>query len=278
MLCDDQMAIRNHLRKTLSQATGWEVIGEASGGRAGVQMAIKLRPDVIIMDISMPDLNGIQATKRILSEVPETKVLIFSAESNTEIVQQAFSAGALGFLLKSNDRVELILALSHVTQGKRYVSAALSEVSSPKTRASIESGSKRPAPSDNPPQVRVLLVDDSTCVRERLAESLSALDGVEVIGQVGNVAAALEFMQKQKPEVVVVDIELPGQSGMELLADLPKTGRPLVIILTNYDYPVLRQGCARLGADFYFYKPVELERVIEVCEDLAKRNRNLSRL
>ena len=275
LLCDDQPSIRAHLRKALAGAQGIEVVGEAAGGRVAVRMARELLPDVVIMDISMPDLDGIQATRQIVAQVSTVKVMIFSAESNARTVQQALAAGASGFVVKSSNAEELIHALRTVMDGGQYLSPAIHA-------AALASQPPKPEPSSPEPQsnpqtpnpIRVVLLDDTAFVRERLAELLSALEGVQVVGQASDVPAASRLIKEFKPDVLVMDLELPGQSGMDLLASIGKDqDAPLIIILTNYDYPVLRQGCAKLGAHFYFYKPVEFERVIEVCDDLARRAR-----
>jgi DNA-binding NarL/FixJ family response regulator len=248
-----------------------EVIGEASGARDRVRMALDLMPDVVIMDISMPDLNGILATKQILTKAPAIRVVIFSAESGPKIAAQALSSGASAYLVKSSNAGELIQTLHLVMEGGRYVSPSIQESAQQQERPR-RSREAQTANHESHWPIRVVLVDDTQFVRERLAELLSALEGVQVVGQASDVAGALQLIQDLQPDVLVLDIELPGQSGMDLLAAIPKdTKRPLIIVLTDYDYPVLRHGCAKLGADFYFYKPIEFERVIEVCEDLAKR-------
>lgn len=277
LLCDDQMSIRTHLRKVFGNTPRVEVVGEASGGRRGVELALELTPDVVIMDISMPDLNGIEATRQIRDRLPTSRVVIFSSESSAETVDQVFLAGACAYVVKSRNADELVHAVHVVMRGERYISPQIApeagERQKPETR-SLEANPDR----EKIEPIRVVLLDDMLYVRDRLAELLSAVEGVTVVGQAPDVPTARQLIEKLQPDVLVMDLDLPGQSGMDLLATIPKEGyRPLVIILTNYDYPVLRAGCAKLGADFYFYKPVDFERVIEVCEDLAKRARNRNR-
>jgi DNA-binding NarL/FixJ family response regulator len=273
LLCDDQTAIRSHLRKTLASTPDVQVVGEASGGRAGVRMALELMPDLVLMDVSMPDLNGIEATRQILAAAPAIKVVIFSSECDIQVVEMAVSSGASGYLVKSGNADELVHAIRTVMQGGRYVSTAIKDVKQDSGLPGDRNPAQTRVPSgDHQGPVRVVLVDDAVFLRERLAELLSALEGVEVVGQAVDVPSGSTLVRELRPDVLVLDIDLPGQSGLELLE---KIGRqedgPLIIVLTNYDYPVLRHGCAKLGADFYFYKPIEFERVTEVCQDLAKR-------
>jgi len=275
LLCDDQVGIRSYIRRKLANLATIEIIGEATGGRAGIRMALELKPDIVIMDVSMPDLNGVRAMNEILAAAPDIKVIIFSAERSPQLAEQALMAGARAYLVKSGNADELIQVVQLVLEGKRYISPGISQRPAPlpSEQEPVENAPQVsvPAPESLEP-VRVILVDDIRYFRVRLAEMLSASQGVQVVGQAGDAPTALRLIEELQPDVLVLDIDLPGQSGMDLLASIPKEGRRLlIIILTNYDYPVLRHGCAKLGADFYFYKPVEFERVREVCEDLAKR-------
>ncbi len=118
--------------------------------------------------------------------------------------------------------------------------------------------------------IRVVLVDDAVVVRERIASFLSVLVGVEVVGQAGDALAGLALVHEHQPDVLVLDIGLPGQSGIELLEVVKQLKpSPLVIMLTNYDDAKLREKCLQLGADFYFHKPAEFEKTLDVCQELA---------
>lgn len=273
LLCDDQLAVRSHLRKILGAVPSIRIVGEADGGRAGVRMSRELMPDVVIMDVSMPDLNGIVATRQILAVMPEIKVIVFSADCGAQIAQQALSAGASAYLVKSANVDEFIQAFELALGGQSYISPAINDAGQPKDQDPTGQALKRNvADPDERGPLKVVLVDDARHVRERLVEMLARLNGVQVVGQAPDVPVALQLVNELQPDVLVLELELPGQTGMDLLANLGKKGRkPLIIILTSLDYPVLRRACTELGADFYFYKPSEFERVVQVCEDLAKR-------
>src|SRR5438477_876936 len=106
LLAEDHMVVREGFRSLLKTETDIEVVGEAQTGRQAVALARKLRPDVVVMDIAMPVLNGMEATRQIRKAVPATKVLMLSAHSDDAYVEQATAYGAVGFLLKqtsSND-------------------------------------------------------------------------------------------------------------------------------------------------------------------------------
>jgi DNA-binding NarL/FixJ family response regulator len=122
LLCDDQPLVRIRVRQFLKQTTCFEVVGEAVDGRSAVSMALSLRPDVVLMDVSMPDLNGIEATGQITAQAPGIRVLAYSANSDEDTIRRMFMAGAQGFLRKSGDPVELITALKKVLGGERVPS------------------------------------------------------------------------------------------------------------------------------------------------------------
>jgi two-component system, NarL family, response regulator NreC len=130
LLCDDQRLVRTCVREILEATTTVEVVGEAAGGRPAVEMALELKPDVVLMDVSMPDLDGVEATRRILASSPNTRVLAFSADSNAETVERMFAAGARGYLIKSGKPSELMVALRAIHAGERFISAATDSPSS----------------------------------------------------------------------------------------------------------------------------------------------------
>jgi len=120
--------------------------------------------------------------------------------------------------------------------------------------------------------LNVLLVEDSILMRAHVAASLNEIKGVAAIRQAENVSSGLQLMETVKPDVLIVDIELPGQTGMHFLEVVRTMDSNVVIImLTSHDHPKLRQRCAELGANFFFSKLTEFERVAEVCRELAER-------
>jgi DNA-binding NarL/FixJ family response regulator len=125
LIVDDHAAIRRGVQGILHSFPEWELCGEASNGQEAVQLAESLKPEVIIMDVSMPVLNGLEATRIITDVLPEIKVLLLTLHSSTELVRSAFRAGARGYVLKSDAEQELVRAL-HVVLGEgTYVSPAI---------------------------------------------------------------------------------------------------------------------------------------------------------
>ena len=125
VLADDHVVVRHGLAQALQQEEGMEIIGQAGDGRTTVRMARELQPDVVVTDVSMPDLNGIEATREIRKEAPCVKVIALSMYSTKRYVTEMFRAGAAGYLLKDCDFVEVAQAIRIVAGGKTYVSPAI---------------------------------------------------------------------------------------------------------------------------------------------------------
>ena len=128
LLGDDHTLLRNGLRKILQDRPDWEVIAETGDGREAVRQALADEPDVVILDITMPQLNGIEATAQIVRRLPHVRVLMLSMHANEAYIIQALKAGAKGYLLKDAADRELIQAVAAVAAGKSYFSPAVSRV------------------------------------------------------------------------------------------------------------------------------------------------------
>ncbi len=127
LLAEDHMIVREGLRALLLKENGIEVVGEAENGRQAVAMARELCPDVIVMDIAMPLLNGLEATRQLLHTAPETKVLVLSAHSDDAYVKQVMALGASGYLIKQTAASVLPEAIRQVFKGKLYFSPSISK-------------------------------------------------------------------------------------------------------------------------------------------------------
>src|SRR5215510_3352737 len=102
LLADDHDVVRRGLRDQLSKHEGWEICGEASDGREAVRLALKLAPDVAVIDLSMPELNGLEATRQIRRGSPRTEILIFTMHETEQLIREVLSAGDRGYVLKSD--------------------------------------------------------------------------------------------------------------------------------------------------------------------------------
>jgi DNA-binding NarL/FixJ family response regulator len=125
LLAEDHMIVREGFRKMLELENDFEIVGEAQDGRQAVALAKKFRPDVVLMDIAMPLLNGLEATRQALKAVPAVKIIILSAHSDDAYVKNAVESGALGFLLKQTSAHDVCRAIREVQKGKTFFSPSI---------------------------------------------------------------------------------------------------------------------------------------------------------
>jgi len=127
LIADDHEVFRRGVRSMLEARPDWHVCGEASTGRGAVVAARELKPDVVIMDISMPELNGIEATRKILKDAPRTEVLILTMHNSEELVREIVEVGAGGYLLKSDAGRVLMAAIEALANHEPFFSSKVSE-------------------------------------------------------------------------------------------------------------------------------------------------------
>ena len=118
--------------------------------------------------------------------------------------------------------------------------------------------------------MKILIADDSAPLRERLVEMFSHVRGIEVVGQAQDVREALDSVRTLQPDVLILDLQMPGGSGIDVLREVKQNHPSLVaIVLTNHPYPQYQQRCAELGADYFLCKSLGLEPLIEICKRLT---------
>lgn len=126
LVVDDHPLVREGLKAIIGRSSKFEVVGEAGSARDGVQMADELKPDLVLLDISLPDQNGLELAMKIRSSLPETRILVISMHSKIEYVTQAFKSGAAGYMVKESAAEKLIEALESVGRGEYYLDHSLS--------------------------------------------------------------------------------------------------------------------------------------------------------
>jgi len=128
VLADDHVLVRNGLKAMLDSDSGINVVGEASNGLEALETARRLKPDILVLDIRMPEMNGLEAAARIEEYSPTTKPVILSMHDSEEYVMQALDSGAYGYLLKDTDKNEFVKALRQIHAGNKYFSGAVSNI------------------------------------------------------------------------------------------------------------------------------------------------------
>ncbi len=127
LLADDHALVRQGLRFILEAQDDMEIVGQAGNGNEAVEMAEKLKPDVVVMDVAMPGLNGVEATRRLSGSLPRTRVLALSMHKDSVYVREILRAGARGYLLKDSGDADLVAAVRAVAKGEGYISPAVSD-------------------------------------------------------------------------------------------------------------------------------------------------------
>ncbi len=127
VIVDDHAVVRRGVRALLESQPGWEVIAEATTGRDAVEIAKRLQPDIVVMDLSLPELNGLDATRQILKESPRTEVLVLTMHHAEELARNVLQAGARGYVLKSDADDNLIAAVESLSQHKPFLTANVTE-------------------------------------------------------------------------------------------------------------------------------------------------------
>jgi two-component system NarL family response regulator len=159
LLVDDHELMREGLRSILEKEEDVEIVGEATSGREGVALSATLEPDVVVMDVGMKDLNGIDATRQIRSDNPEVKVIALSSHSDSRYVKAMLEAGACGYLLKANAYADLHKALQAVRQGKSYLCADVTKGVVDNSLHGPQSGAESSALSGREREVLQLLAE-----------------------------------------------------------------------------------------------------------------------
>ena len=144
LVADDHDIVRRGLTRLLEEHAGWSVCAEAANGREAVELALEHRPEVAVLDLTMPELNGLEATRRIRQALPDTEVLIFTMHESEELVRSVLAAGARGYLLKSDAARQLVPAVEALAQRKPFFAGRISEVL---LEGFLESGRRKPTAS-----------------------------------------------------------------------------------------------------------------------------------
>ncbi len=127
LIVDDHAVVRRGVRALLESQPQWEVAGEATTGREAVEAARRVRPDIVVMDLSLPELNGLEAARQILKDAPGTEVLVLTMHHSEELARNALQAGARGYVLKSDADQNLIAAVESLRQHKPFLTSAVTE-------------------------------------------------------------------------------------------------------------------------------------------------------
>lgn len=128
LIADDHEIVRKGLRSILEKREDFEIVGEATNGRDAVRLAVEHKPDVVLMDLSMPELNGMEALGQIVKQSPRTEILVLTMHESEELIRDVLDAGARGYVLKSDAAKQLLPAVDALREGKPYLTSRASEI------------------------------------------------------------------------------------------------------------------------------------------------------
>jgi DNA-binding NarL/FixJ family response regulator len=177
LLADDHEVVRAGLRALLEEQAGWEVVAEAVDGRDAVEKASKLKPDVVVIDIAMPSLNGLEAVRQIIKSVPNTKVLVLTMYDSDPLIQQVLQAGARGYLLKSDAGRDLVSAIDALRRNKTFFTPKVSQMV---LEGYLDKSPKEKEPEGEPESLR--LTSRQREIVQLLAEGKSSKEVAAVLG------------------------------------------------------------------------------------------------
>ena len=146
LIADDHEVVRHGLAALLQAHEGWEICGEAKNGREAVEMAKQLKPDVVILDIGMPNLNGLAATRQLVQQNPQQKILVLTITDSDQVIREALDAGARGFVLKSDAARDLVAAVEALQRNRMFFTARVSDM----VLAGFLDKGYRPSPDEVP--------------------------------------------------------------------------------------------------------------------------------
>lgn len=238
MVVDDHPMWRQTLRKVIEGSRVGKVVAEADSGEEAVRVSGESRPDVVVMDIALPEMSGIEATRRILEGAPDTKVLVLSASEQRSDVVAAMRAGASGYLPKTAVPTELSEAVRRLDRGELVLPPALADIVLEELRG-----------GELLPTLSVVLADPSALFRDGLGRMLSE-QGFDVVGRVGEAEELLAVVSSEQPDVVVTDARLPSREapeGADIAGDLKRSNPAIGVLLLSRDVDV--QGGSRLVSE-----------------------------
>jgi len=174
LVVDDHEVVRKGLRVLIEPDPGWEVCGEAKDGREAVGKAKKLEPDVVVMDIGMPELNGLEATRQILKAARRTEVLILTAHESEQLVREVLGAGAHGYVLKSAAGRDLVSAIEALSKHEAFFTSSVARIvlNSYRKKGSPEESSEEPPPLLSPREREIIQLLAEGKSNNEVAEAL----------------------------------------------------------------------------------------------------------
>ncbi len=266
LVVDDSALMRRLISDILSKDISIEVIDTAYNGKDAVEKVLKLKPDVVTMDVEMPVMDGIEAVKQIMSTNPVPIVMLSALTSKgAETTMDALKAGAVDFICKPSGTISLNLEKigAEIIDKVKVVSTA--KVKIQKIGHGYLDGR----------EIKILVVDDSQFIRRKLREVIDREDGLKIIGESVNGKEAIEMVEKIRPDVIIMDIDLPGINGVNATFEILKKYPIPIIIFSGKTSDQMKdiKLALEIGAVDFVPKPADQISIHTVSALLVKKIR-----
>lgn len=255
VIIEDETLFRKLLQGFLETDDRFEIVGEARDGELGLELCLRLKPDLVLLDLGIPEVSGEQLAESLLAELPECRVLVVSADDDPSIMRKLMDVGVKGFVHKKQDPEDLMAAISTVAAGETYFDGVEEEE---ETFDSV---------------IRTVIVEDETLMRVLLGATLRADRRFQIIGEAEDGEQGLAMCLEKKPDLVLLDVLLPKLRGPELaeklLKELPKTR---IVVVSARQEPAMVRGVLKKGVHGYVDKRQDAKALKNAILEVAKGN------
>ena len=256
VIIEDETLFRKLLQGFLETDDRFEIVGEARDGELGLELCLRLKPDLVLLDLGIPELSGEQLAETLLKELPDCQVLVVSADDDPSIVRNLKDVGVRGFVHKQQDPEDLLAAINTVAAGDTYFE-----------------GFDEDEAEDVDKVIRTLIVEDETLMRVLLGATLRADRRFQIIGEAEDGEEGLQMCLEKKPDLVLLDVLLPKLRGPELaeklLKALPKTR---IVVVSARQEPAMVRGVLKKGVHGYVDKRQDAKALKHAILTVAKGN------
>ncbi len=259
LIVDDSATMRSTLNAFLAEA-GIEVIGQLANGSQLLQMISRASPDIVCLDYNLPDINGLELLKTIVSVHPEIAVVIITGEQAPDLRQAAAQAGAAGFIHKPFSEDQIIKEIRHIIQTQRLLAVTHKSITKAAPDQVAEFTVRKTA----------IIADDSKTMR-RLLMVILAAQNIDVLAEATDGAQAVELVALHQPDIACLDIDMPSMNGLEALRAIrQKHPATKVLMITGNTRREVVLEAVKLGAVGFVAKPFDPAKVGEALAKVMR--------
>ena len=255
VIIEDETLFRKLLQGFLEEDRRFEIVGEARDGVAGLELCRQLKPDLVLLDLGIPELSGEQLAEALFQELPDCRVLVVSADDDPSIAKWLAGVGVKGFVHKRQDPGDLMAAINAVAGGGHYFENLVEEE------------------GDGEIVIRTVIIEDETLMRVLLGATLRADRRFQIVGEAEDGELGLELCLEKKPDLVLLDVLLPklrgGELAEKLLKALPKTR---IVVVSARQEAAIIMGVLKKGVHGYVDKRQDAKALKNAILEVARGN------